>query len=111
MKKAAAATKHPEKSQRTITFTWHCLLKLEEGTGWEKAKVGRRGTFMADGNSAHFRGQHPDTCPESIVGLAIGWQSIPGQRFRDPTASISATLSVYSLSRRNELGRAGRPLA
>lgn len=40
MKKAAAAAEPPEKSQRTITFTWHGLLELEEGKGWEEAELG-----------------------------------------------------------------------
>lgn len=44
MKKVAAATEPPERvSQRTITFTWHYLVELEEGTGWEEAEVGAVG--------------------------------------------------------------------
>lgn len=54
----------------------------------------------------HLRGQHPGTCPERTTDLAIGRHSIAGQLPGVPTASISATLWVYSLSRRNELGQA-----
>lgn len=40
MKKAAAAAEPLEKTQRTITFTWHCLLELERGADWEEADPG-----------------------------------------------------------------------
>ena len=38
MKETAAAAEPLEKAQRTITFTWHCLLDLEEGMGREEAE-------------------------------------------------------------------------
>ena len=40
MKKAAAAAEPLEKTHRTITFTWHCLLELERGADWEEADPG-----------------------------------------------------------------------
>lgn len=75
MKKTAAAAEPLEKAQRTITFTWHCLLELEEGMGWEEAEpehwLGRGDPHLLE-TPAHPRRRHPAACRESITGSAAG---------------------------------------
>lgn len=68
MKKTAAAAEPLEKAQRTITFTWHCLLELEEGMGWEEAEPehwwGSGDTCLLE-TPAHPRRRHPAACQQA----------------------------------------------
>ena len=97
MKKTAAAAEPLEKAQRTITFTRHCSLELEEGMGWEEAEPehwwGSGDTCLLE-TPAHPRRRHPAACHESITGSAVGQQSAARQFPGAPTASSSTTLRI-----------------
>ena len=109
MKKTAAAAEPLEKAQRTITFTWHCLLELEEGMGWEEAEPehwwGSGDTCLLE-TPAHPRRRHPAACHESLTGSAAGQQSTARQFPGAPTASSSATLRTLFTGQEEEISEA-----